>query len=143
MTRASLYLNFAGSSEEALTFYRSVLGGEFLGIMRFRDMPGAPEMSAADAEKVMHMTLPVGDNLMLHASDTLESRGQKLAVGNNFSIMLEPESKAEADRLFSQLSAGGVVEMPMQDMFWGDYYGAFTDRFGVQWMINFANPHSA
>lgn len=143
MTRASLYLNFAGTSEEALSLYRSVLGGEFLDIMRFRDMPGAPEMSAADAEKVMHMTLPVGENLMLHASDTLESHGQNLVAGNNFSIMLEPESKAEADRLFSQLSAGGVVEMPMQDMFWGDYYGAFTDRFGVQWMINYANPPSA
>lgn len=143
MTRASLYLNFAGTSEEALAFYRSVLGGEFLGIMRYRDMPGAPEMSSADAEKVMHMTLPVGENLMLHASDTLESRGQNLVAGNNFSIMLEPESKAEADRLFNQLSAGGVVEMPMQDMFWGDYYGAFTDRFGVHWMINYANPPSA
>ncbi|NMC54841.1 MAG: VOC family protein [Chloroflexi bacterium] len=143
MTRASLYLNFAGTSEEALAFYRSVLGGEFLGIMRYRDMPGAPEMHAADAEKVMHMTLPVGENLMLHASDTLESRGQNLVAGNNFSIMLEPESKAEADRLFNQLSAGGVVEMPMQDMVWGDYYGAFTDRFGVHWMINYANPPSA
>ena len=86
----------------------------------------------------MHIALPIGNGGVLMATDSLESLGQKLSVGNNFYIAISPESKEEADKLFKGLSAGGKIEMPMQDMFWGAYYGSFTDTFGVQWMVNYS-----
>ena len=98
------------------------------------------EIPERDQDKVMHVGLRVGDDQMIMASDTLESLGQELVVGNNAYISLHPDSKEEADRLFAALSEGGTVEMPMADQVWGDYYGSFKDRFGVQWMINYAKP---
>ena len=85
----------------------------------------------------MHVALPIGNGNVLMGTDSLESLGQKLTVGNNFYICLSPESKEEAERLFNGLSAGGKIEMPLQDMFWGAYYGSFADKFGVQWMVNY------
>ena len=85
----------------------------------------------------MHVALPIGNGTVLMATDALESMGQSLTLGNNFYIAIAPESKEEAERLFNGLSAGGKIEMPLQDMFWGAYYGSFTDRFGVQWMVNY------
>lgn len=132
------YLNFAGNTEEAFNFYKSVFGGEFLGVQRFTDVPPeAGNIPESDRNKIMHIALPVGKGNILMATDALESMGQKLTAGNNFYITIQPESKEEADKLFNGLSAGGKVEMPMQDMFWGAYYGAFRDKFGVQWMINY------
>jgi len=138
--KLNVYLNFNGNTETAINFYRSVFGGELVDLMRWKEMPGAEGVSTENGEKIMHVTLSVGDNLVLHASDVLESMGRKLVVGNNFSLMLEPASKDEADRYFKQLSVNGKIDTPMQDMFWGDYYGDLTDQFGVQWMINFTYP---
>jgi PhnB protein len=142
MTKVNTYLNFAGNAEEAFNFYKSVFGGEFTSVIRFRDMPmEGVEIPKADEGKMMHIALPIGKNFILQASDALESLGQKLMPGNNVIISLQAESKEEADRLFTGLSAGGKVEMPMADQVWGDYYGSFTDKFGVHWMIDYTYPN--
>lgn len=136
------YLNFDGQAEEAMNFYKSVFGGEFTGsgIMRMRDipeMPGMDGLSEDEKNRVMHVSLALGNGQLLMASDTVPSLGHKLTVGNNNYISIFPEDRAEADRLFHGLSEGGEVEMPMQDQFWGDYFGSFKDKFGVCWMINY------
>ena len=137
MAAINPYLNFNGNTEEAFNFYKSVFGGEFLAVMRFKDNAGCGQISESDKERIMHIALPIGNGNALMATDSLESMGQKLTVGNNFYICLSPESKEEAERLFNGLSAGGKIEMPLQDMFWGAYYGSFADKFGVQWMVNY------
>lgn len=137
MTAVNPYLNFNGNTEEAFNFYKSVFGGEFQVVMRFKDNPQCGGITEADKERIMHIALPIGNSTILMATDSLESLGQKLTVGNNFYICLSPETKEEADRLFNGLSAGGKIEMPIQDMFWGAYWGSFTDKFGVQWMVNY------
>ena len=139
MTTMSPYLNFNGNTEEAFNFYRSVFGGEFLALMRFKDTPGCGEIPESDKERIMHVALPIGNGNVLMATDALESMGQKLTFGNNFYISLAPESKAEAERLFNGLSEGGKIGMPLQDMFWGAYWGSLTDKFGVQWMVNYSS----
>jgi PhnB protein len=133
----NVYLNFAGNTEEAFEFYRSVFGGEFASVVRFKDMPmEGVSIPEADQDKILHIGLPIGDGQMLMASDALSSLGQELTQGNSAHISVHPDSRDEADRLFGALSAGGSVEMPIGDQPWGDYYGSFRDRFGVQWMIN-------
>ena len=140
MARVSTYLNFPRCTEEAFGFYRSVFGGEFNGpIHRFADIPpspGQPPLPEADRQLVMHVELPMLAGHVLMGTDAPESMGFKVTPGNQVHINLEPDTRAEADRLFTGLSAGGQVEMPMQDMFWGAYFGSFTDRFGVRWMVN-------
>ncbi|MBX2990134.1 MAG: VOC family protein [Bacteroidetes bacterium] len=132
------YLNFAGNTEEVFNFYKSVFGGEFLALQRFRDVPPeAGNIPDNEKDKVMHIALPIGKENVLMATDALDSMGQKLIPGNNFYITIQPDSRTEADKLFNGLSAGGTVEMPMQDMFWGGYYGSLRDKFGIQWMINY------
>lgn len=137
MAAVNPYLNFNGNTEEAFNFYKSVFGGEFLALMRFKDNAECGQMSESDQERIMHVALPIGNGNALMGTDSLESLGQKLTVGNNFYICLSPESKEEAERLFNGLSVGGKIEMPLQDMFWGAYYGSFADKFGVQWMVNY------
>ncbi len=143
MARVSTYLNFPRSTEQAFLFYKSVFGGAFNGPMhRFGEMPaqpgqpGQPPMAEADRNLVMHVELPILGGHVLMGTDAPESMGFKCAPGNNVYINLEPDTRAEADRLFNALSAGGKVEMPMQDMFWGAYFGSCADKFGVQWMVN-------
>ena len=140
MARTNTYLNFARNTEEAFTFYKSVFGTEFVnGLMRFGDIPpqeGQPAMSEADKNLVMNVQLPILGGHLLMGTDAPESMGFQVNQGNNIYISLEPDTRAEADRLFAALAAGGKVDMPMQDMFWGDYYGSLTDKFGIQWMIN-------
>lgn len=142
MARVSTYLNFPRSTEEAFVFYRSVFGGEFNGpIHRFGEIPpapGQPPMPEADRNLVMHVELPILGGHVLMGTDAPESMGFTVTPGNQVHINLEPDTRAEADRLFAGLSAGGKVGMPMQDMFWGAYFGSCTDRFGVQWMVNCA-----
>ncbi len=137
MITANLYLNFNGTTENAFKFYQSIFGGEFSRLQRFREVPGMEGLSAEDGEKIIHISLPVGKNLVLHATDAMESMGRSLTAGNNFSILLEPESKEEAESYFNRLSAGGKVDMPLQDVFWGGYYGLVTDQYGIQWMVNY------
>lgn len=139
MSRIDPYLNFNGNTEEAFNFYKSVFGGEFMGgIMRFKDMPESEKLSEDDRNKVMHIALPIGKGNYLMATDSIETMGKKLNVGNNVQVMISPDSKEEADRLFNDLSAGGKVEMPMADQFWGAYYGEFADKFGVNWIVHYA-----
>ena len=135
----SPYLNFPGTTEEAMTFYAKALRGTLTDIHRFGTMPGTEGMPEAMKNRVMHVgiDLPGGGRLM--ASDTMEGMGPPHVAGTNMSISIHPDSRAEADRLFAELSAGGHVGMPLADQFWGDYYGHFTDRYGIQWMVNY-NP---
>jgi len=134
---ANVYLNFLGNTEEAFEFYRSVIGGEFLAIMRFSDTPGAEEMPEGDRGKIMHIALAMGGGTMIMGTDALESMGQSLTFGNNSFICLGPESLEEGQKLFDGLSAGGKIEQAFEKMFWGDYFGSFTDKYGVQWMVNY------
>jgi len=141
MSSVSTYLNFPRSTEEAFNFYKSVFGGEFFGgkIMRFGDMPpqdGAPPMAEGDKNLVIHVALPITGGHMLMGTDAPETMGFKVNFGNNVHINLQTDTRAETQKLFKALSAGGVVSMDLQDMFWGDYFGSCTDKFGVQWMFN-------
>jgi PhnB protein len=141
MVKLNTYLNFAGNTEEAFNFYKSVFGGEFTSVVRFKDMPiEGVNIPKEDKNKIMHIGLPIGKDNVLMATDTLESLGQKLVQGNNVHISVHPESKEEADRIFKALSAGGTIEMSISDQPWGDYYGSFKDKFGVHWMVNYSYP---
>ena len=138
MARVSTYLNFTRSTEEAFTFYKSVFGTEFVQpIARMGDVP-MPDSPLPDADKhlVMHVSLPILGGHVLMGSDTPESLGFTVTTGNNVTINLEPDTRVDADRLAKALSAGGTVEQPLQEMFWGAYWGLVVDRFGVRWMIN-------
>ena len=143
MARTSTYLNFPRNTEAAFTFYKSVFGGDFIGgIHRFYDIPaqpGAPPMADTDKNLVMHIELPITGGHVLMGTDAPESMGFKVNFGNNTYINLEPDTRAETDRLFQALSADGKIGMPLQDMFWGAYFGSCTDKFGVHWMFNCAS----
>jgi PhnB protein len=144
MTRLHTYLNFAGNAEEAFNFYRSVFGGEFSSVVRFKDLPmEGVSIPQEDQDKIMHAALPIGKDDILMASDTLRSLGQELVQGNNAYISIQPESKEEADRIFSALSQGGEIGMPIADQAWGDYFGSFKDKFGVMWMVNYSPSRDA
>jgi PhnB protein len=139
MARTSTYLNFVRETEAAFTFYKEVFGTEFAGgIMRHGDVPdpGVSELSEADRQLVMNVQLPITGGHLLMGTDVPEFMGMPVTAGNNVHICLDPDTRAEADRLFAALSAGGTPTMPMTEMFWGDYYGSVTDKFGIQWMIN-------
>lgn len=139
MAKVSTYLNFKNSTEEAFNFYKSVFGTEFDGgLNRFSDMPDDPNHPLTEEEKklIMHVSLPILGGHMLMGTDMPESRGYNLVEGNNVYINLEPDTRKETDRLFKALSEDGTVEMPLQEMFWGDYYGSCSDKFGIKWMFN-------
>jgi PhnB protein len=140
MARVSTYLNFPGTAEKAFMYYRSVFGGEFDGgIHRFGDMPpspGQPPMAEGDKQQVMHVALPILGGHVLMGCDAPASMGFKVDVGNNVYINLEPDTRAETERLFAALGTGGKVEMALQDQFWGAYFGSLTDQFGIRWMFN-------
>jgi PhnB protein len=135
------YLNFDGNAEEALKFYQSVFGGE-LFLQRMDQAPGTESLPDNEKKRVMHVSIPIGNGQLLMASDILPSMGHKLTVGNNNYISLSVDSREDADRIFNGLSKGGKVEMPMADMFWGDYFGSFEDKFGVRWMISYNSKNN-
>jgi PhnB protein len=137
MKNVNPYLNFNGNTEEAFNFYKSVFGGEFLSIMRFKDIPGNDQIPEAAKDKIMHIALKISPSTILMGTDAIESMGHHLTAGNNVHILLQTDSKKEADQIFNSLSMGGKIAMPMSDQFWGDYYGSFSDKFGVYWMISF------
>lgn len=142
MAAINPYLHFKGNTEEAFNFYKSVFGGEFAMVKRYKDIPGqegCEEMKIVgdDLEKIMHIALPIGSGNVLMATDAVGSMAEKVVAENNFSISISAESKEEADKLFNGLSEGGNVTMPLADAFWGAYFGMLTDKFGIQWMINF------
>ena len=140
MAKLNTYLTFKGDAEEAFNFYKSVFGGEFSILQKFRDMPGNEGMSIPDLDKIMHVTLEIPGGMILMASDDLESMGRPFIQGNNISLSLTVASEAEADQLFTALSAGANVTMPMEKTFWNAYFGMLTDSFGIHWMINYDYP---
>jgi len=140
MVTINPYLNFAGTTEEAFTFYKSVFGGDFKFLQRFKDTPEAPKVPDKEKEMIMHVALPVGKGNTLMATDALESMGQKLSFGNNIYLSIEAESKEEAKKIFNGLSTGGKVTMPLQDTFWGAYFGMLKDKFGILWMVSHTTP---
>jgi len=137
MATINPYLNFPGNTEEAFNFYKSVFGGEFITLQRFKETPEAGKVPANEQDKIMHIALPIGNGNILMATDALESMGQTLTPGNNFSIAIQAESEEEADKLFNGISAGGQVTVPLEKAFWGAYFGMCTDKFGIQWMVNY------
>jgi PhnB protein len=141
MTQLAVYLNFSRNAESAFLFYKSVFGGEFSrgGIARFGDIPasaGAPPLQETDKNLVMHVELEIPGGYKLMGSDTPEFMGYNVVKGNNTYIMVEPETRMETKRIFDALAADGSVMQPLEDVFWGSYYGSCTDMFGVQWMFN-------
>ncbi len=144
MANVGTYLNFPRNTEEAFNFYKSVFGGEFQGgISRMGDVPameGMPSMADGDKNLVMHIALPILGGHLLLGTDAPESMGFTVNYGNNVHISLETDNREQTKQLFDALSAGGKVSMDLQDMFWGAYYGSCTDKFGVQWMVNYTFP---
>ncbi len=132
------YIHFNGNAEEAFTFYRSVFGGEFSKMMRYKDL-SSPEYQIPenDADRLMHIALPIGKNNALIGSDVMEMMGQVTENDNRNALSISAESREEADKLFNGLSEGGKIEMPMADGPLGAYFGMFADKYGIQWMVDF------
>ena len=139
MTTINPWINFNGNAEEAFVFYRSVFGGEFTKVIRFKDM-ASPEFPVAekDENKLMLISLPIGKSNVLMANDVPEFMGRVNENENRSKISVSTESKEEADKLFNGLSAGGKVEVPMVDSSWGSYFGMFRDKYGIEWVIEFS-----
>jgi len=135
MTRLNPYLNFKGNTEEAFNFYKSVFGGDIPMLVRFKDTPEASRVPANEQDKIMNISLCIGDTVLM-GTDALESMGHHLNPGNNFSLSYSAKTREEADNIFSKLSADGKVAVPMQQQFWGAYFGMFTDKFGINWMLS-------
>ncbi len=142
MPKINVYLTFKDNCEEAFNFYKSVFGGEFAYLGRFSEMPpqqGKP-LSAEEGKKIMHVSLPISQETILMGSDAGGEWGQDVKPGNNFSISLSADNKAQADMLYKKLSAGGQPHMPMSDTFWGSYFGMLADKFGINWMVSYDQP---
>ncbi len=137
MAQINPHINFNGNAEEAFNFYKSVFGGEFAKIMRFKDLASA-EFSVAEneANKIMHIALPIGKSILM-ANDVPEIMGRTNENENRSKIVINAESKEEADHLFIGLSAGGQIEMPIGESPWGTYFGMFRDKYGIEWMVDF------
>ncbi len=139
MTTINPYLNFGDKTEKAFNFYKSVFGGEFCILQRYKDMPSdmpdAKNLSEGQKERILHVSLPIGNGNVLMGSDSPES--MPVTFGNNFHISINTESKEEAKRIYDKLSAGGKIQMPIADTFWGSYFGMFVDKFGIGWMVSF------
>lgn len=131
------YINFNGNAEEAFNFYKSVFGGEFANIIRFKEFesPQFP-VSEKEANKIIHIAFPIGGNILM-GSDVPEMMGRVNENENRSKISISAESKEEADRLFNGLSAGGAIEMPIADSPWGSYFGMFRDKYGIEWMVDY------
>ncbi len=142
MARINPHINFNGNAEEAFNFYKSTFGGEFEKIIRFRDL-SSPEFPVPEneADKIMHIALPIGKNLLM-GNDVPESMGRVNEMENRSKIAVSAESREEADKLFTGLSAGGTVEFPMGDSPWGTYFGMFRDKYGIEWMIDVDPQHT-
>ena len=131
------HINFNGNAQEAFDFYKSVFGGAFATIVRFKDI-SSPEYPVAEneANKIMHIALPIGKNILM-GNDVPESMGKVNEMENRSKISISAESREEADKLFSGLSAGGNIEVPIDDSPWGSYFAMFRDKFGIEWMVDF------
>jgi PhnB protein len=132
------YIQFNGNAEEAFAFYQSVFGGAFAKVIRYKDLSPAHPIAERDANRLMHIVLPIGKSGVLMGSDVLEAMGSVTENDNRHTIFVSAESREEADKLFNGLSEEGKIEMPMADGPWGAYFGMFADKYGIQWMVNFA-----
>jgi len=144
MAQINPHINFNGNAEEAFIFYKSVFGGDFAKIIRFKDLsiPGF-EVSDSEANKIMHIALPIGKNNVLMANDVPSSLGRVNENENRSKISISAESKEEAEKLFNGLSAGGQIEMPIGDSPWGSYFGMFRDKYGIEWMVEFVPEYNS
>ncbi|PLX05092.1 MAG: VOC family protein [Marinilabiliales bacterium] len=138
MTTINPYLIFNGNCEEAFNFYKSVFGGEFPYVGKFKDMPENPEYPVLEEEKdkIMHISLPISEETVLMGSDSSSAFGKATIIGNNITISINTKSVEEVTRIYNELSEGGKVSMPLNKTFWGAYFGQFTDKFGIHWMVN-------
>ena len=137
MANINPHINFNGNAEEAFNFYKSVFGGEFAKVMRFKDLASAEfPVAEHEANKIMHIALPIGKSVLM-ANDVPEILGRTNENENRSKIVISAESKEEADKLFNGLSAGGQIEMPISDSPWGSYFGMFRDKYGIEWMVDF------
>jgi PhnB protein len=136
------YINFGNRAEEAFRFYQKALGGKLTEIHRFGSMPqqGGFELTPEQKNLVMHVGLELPDGQMIMASDMIAGMGPQRVEGNNISISVHPDSQQDADRIFNALAQGGTITMPIANQFWGDYFGSLTDRFGINWMVNYSDP---
>lgn len=140
MAKVNVYISFNGNCEEAFNHYKSVFGGEFSYLGRFRDIPSPEGITEDELDKIMHITLPISNETVLFGSDIPSSYAEKMVFGNNFSVSVDCSSEQEAQYLFSNLSEGGFVTMPLEKTFWNAYFGMFVDKFGINWMINYDYP---
>lgn len=143
MVTTNIYLTFNGNCKAAFDFYQSILGGTFPYVGKFGDMPpdaSQPPMPEADKEKIMHISLPISKETILMGSDCGSDWNDNFKQGNNFAISVNTESKDEATRIFEGLSDAGTVTMPLQETFWGAFFGMWTDKFGINWMVNYDDP---
>lgn len=142
MATVNVYLTFNGNCKEAFDFYKSVFGGDYPYVGTFGEMPPTEgkTMPEADKDKIMHISLPISKETILMGSDTGGEWAAHFNQGNNVSLSINTESRAEAEKMFNGLSAGGQVTMPLADTFWGAYFGMWTDKFGINWMVNYDDP---
>lgn len=144
MAKFNTSLTFNGNAEEAFNFYRTVFGGEFASVMRWKDMPGGcgenRALPESEQNKIMHMSLPLGEGQVLMGNDSLNSNGGPVNIGTNVHIVIGPDSQEQGDQYFARLSEGGTAIMPMQNTFWNAYFGILIDKFGIQWMLNYEKP---
>lgn len=137
MATINPHINFNGNAEEAFLFYKSVFGGEFATVVRFKELASAEfPISEKEADKIMHIALPIGKSVLM-ANDVPEIMGRTNENENRSKIVISAESKEEADKIFNGLSAGGQIEMPISDSPWGTYFGMFRDKYGIEWMVDF------
>jgi PhnB protein len=145
MATVNIYLTFNGNCEEAFKFYKSVFGGEFPYIGRFKDMPAGEnfKLNPDEENRIMHVSLPISKEIILMGSDTGGEWAPSYLQGNNFSISITADSKQEAEKLFKGLSNGGTVTMPLAKTFWADLFGTLTDKFGINWMVSFSEAKAS
>lgn len=143
MLKINSYLTFNGNAEEAFNFYRAIFGGEFTELQRFKDNPENSNFSEEEKNKIMHISLPIGNTILMGADNVMQNKGQSFLQGNNFSLSIAPSSEAEAKRLFDGLANGGKITMPLNKTFWNAYFGMLVDPFGIQWLVNYEYPKNA
>lgn len=142
MAKVNPYLHFLGNTEEVFNFYKSIFGGEFAAVMRYGDMQGegCEGLSDDDKTKIMHIALPLSDGHVLMGTDAVGEFANDAVFGNNISLSISVDSKEEAEKVFNGLAEGGAVTMPLNDTFWGAYFGMLKDKFGIQWLVNYDYP---
>lgn len=140
MVKLHPYVNFKGNCEEAFNFYKSIFGGDFTYVGRYKDMPASPNVEAADGDRIMHISLPLGGGTILMGSDIPNSMENQFKEGTNITLSLNPESEEEARKVFNALAEDGRVNMPQEKTFWGSLFGMLTDKYGINWMVDYELP---